>query len=190
MQRLAFCFAAALCSAVLNSCSGGGSILNFAPNGTSDHVILSVVGPVNVPVVIAGGSLPLSAVQTNGSQNGVIVSNRYEWSASLTTGQMYQSNAFGQLKPCASIMITQGGVTTPYTADFSIYLTIDPTNESNILVSPPPTIPNPFGATLTVNYPYCLRVNAQVLIPKGSGTTKGAVGSIIVAVMNPLNPLP
>ncbi len=85
-------------------------------------------------------------------------------------------------------------MTTPYTADFGIYIAIDPVNEANIIFFPPTVLPAPAGSTLTPNYPYCVVVNAQPGKITGSGlgttfTPTGPPGSITVAVVNPQNPL-
>jgi hypothetical protein len=138
--------------------------------------------------------LALSAVQVNGSQNGMLSGNNYRWSAALTTGLSYPFNTFGDMRPCATVNQTIGAVTTPYLTDFGIYIAIDPVNEANIIIFPPTILPAPPGSTLQVNYPYCVVVNAEPgkLTGSGLGTTftpTGPPGSITVEVVNPQNPL-
>jgi hypothetical protein len=83
------------------------------------------------------------------------------------------------------VTLTAGGVSSPLVADFSLYLTIDPVNEANVLFTPPPVIPVPGalppGSTVTPAFPYCVVVSA-------TERDSGAVGSITVAVVNPLAP--
>ncbi len=109
----------------------------------------------------------------------------------LVTSGNYIFNTTGQTKPCAQIMETVGAVASPLTQDFSIYIAIDPTNESNILLLPPTIIPLPAGAPagsfITPNYPYCVVVSATPLNSNGVPIS-GVSGSITVAVVNPLNP--
>ncbi|HEV2908346.1 MAG TPA: hypothetical protein VGX02_03655 [Candidatus Eremiobacteraceae bacterium] len=193
MRRFVLSLSAVLGAATLAACAAGGSVLSFSSDRTPDHVIITVAAPSNLARVLPGASLPLSAVAVRGSDNGVLAPNRFRWSAALTTGQQYPINSLGQTKPCASVMITQGGVTTPYTADFGIDIVIDPVNEANILFSPPTILSPPPGATLTTSYPYCVTITAQAgsfdqtlqkFVPDG------APGTITVAVMDPQNPLP
>jgi hypothetical protein len=165
-----------------------GAIALSADSGKADRVILTVQAPSNIARVLPGGSLPISAVSVRGSQNGFVNSNRYRWSAALTTGLQYPAFELGQTKPCANVTLTAGGVTTPLVADFSLYIVIDPTNEANILFTPPPVIPVPGGLPAgsvvnqgAANFPYCVVVSATDL-------NSGAVGSITVAVVNPLAP--
>lgn len=181
MRRIVLSLAV-LGAASLAACSGGGSVLNSSGANTPDNVIVTVAGS-NVARVLPGASLPISAVAVSGSQNGVLSNNRFTWTATLVTSGAYTSNTTGQTKPCAQIMQTPaGGTAAPFTADFSIYITIDPTNEANVLFAPPPIVPAPAGSTLVVNYPYCVVVSA-------SAVGSSAVGSITVAVVNPQNPL-
>jgi hypothetical protein len=176
---------AVLGALALSACSGGGSVLSFDNSGKADKVILTVQAPSNIARVVPGGSLPISAVSAKGSANGYINSNRYKWSAVLTTGMQYPAFELGQTKPCANVTLTAGGVSSPLVAEWSIYITIDPTNEANILFSPPPVIPVPPGlppgSTVNPSFPYCVVVSATSL-------DSGAVGSITVAVVNPLAP--
>jgi hypothetical protein len=186
MRRLAL---ALLSAGALTACSGGGSVLNFDSSTTPDRVIVTVVGPSNIARVIPGASLPLSATAIKGT--GYLSNNRFKWSAALTTGSSYVFNTLGQTKPCADVTLTQSGTTSVYLPDMSIYIAIDPTNESNILFIPPPTIPLPFsappGSTIAINFPYCVAVSATALDSDGHPTT--ATGSITVAVVNPQAPV-
>jgi hypothetical protein len=170
----------------LGACSGGGSVLNFNSSATPDRVIVTVVGPTNLARVLPGAGLPLTAVAVQGSQNGFINSNRFRWSAALTTGMTYNFTSDGnQQRACATVTITQSGTVVPYTADFGIYIAIDPTNESNIEFIPPTIIPTPVGASaLTPAYPYCVVVTAT---PIGGGAQNS--GSITVVVVSPTAPL-
>ncbi|HWT06072.1 MAG TPA: hypothetical protein VN224_09980 [Xanthomonadales bacterium] len=195
MRRFVLSLAAVLSAAALSACSGGGSVLGFGgDNPSPDHVIITTSAPSNIARVLPGAGIPLSAVQVHGSQNGLLSGNNYRWSAALTTGQQYIANTLGQTKPCGGVNITTGGVTSPYTADFGIYIAIDPVNEANIIFIPPTIVPAPAGSTIAPVYPYCVVVNAQPGTISGSGlgthfTPTGPPGSIIVAVVNPQNPL-
>jgi hypothetical protein len=194
MRRIVFSLAF-LSTAALSACSGGGSVLNFSTNPKPDHVIITVADPTNIARVLPGAGIALSAIQVNGSQNGILSGNNYRWSAALTTGGTYIANTLGQTKPCASVTATFGGVTSPYVTDFGIYIAIDPVNEANIIFFPPTVLPLPPGATtITSNYPYCVVINAEPGRITGSGlgttfTSTGSPGSITVAVVNPQNPL-
>jgi hypothetical protein len=196
MRRFVLSLAAVLSVTALSACSGGGSVLGFGgDNPSPDHVIVTPAAPTSIARVLPGAGIALSAIQVHGSQNGTLSGNNYRWSAALTTGGTYIANTLGQTKPCQSVMVTAGGVSTPYTADFGIYIAIDPVNEANIIFEPPTVIPVPSGfTTVTVNYPYCVVVNAQPgkITGTGLGTTftpTGPPGSITVAVVNPQNPL-
>jgi hypothetical protein len=194
MRRIVFSLAV-LSTAALSACSGGGSVLNFSNNPAPDHVIITTADPTNIARVLPGAGIALSAIQVNGSQNGLLSGNNYRWSAALTVGGTYIANTLGQTKPCASVMATFGGVSSPFVTDFGIYIAIDPVNEANIIFFPPTVLPLPAGATtITTNYPYCVVVNAQPgkITGTGLGTTftpTGPPGSITVAVVNPANPL-
>jgi hypothetical protein len=173
----------------LGACSGGGSVLNLGSNTTIDRVIVTTAGPSNLARVLPGASIPLSAIAVRGSQNGTVNVNRFTWSAALTTGGTYNFTTDGnQQKPCASVTLTQSGTGTPLTADFSIYVTIDPSNEANILFTPPTTIPVPStatpGSTITTAFPYCVTVTATPI-----GGSAANAGSITVVVVSPTNPL-
>jgi hypothetical protein len=170
----------------LGACSGGGSVLNFGSGSSPERVILTVQGPSNLARVLPGAGLPISAVAVNGAQNGFVSSNRFKWSAALTTGQFYNFTTDGnQQKACQTVTITQSGTTVPYTADFGIYIAIDPVNEANIIFIPPTIIPTPVGATtLTPAFPYCVTVTAT---PFGGSASNS--GSITVVVVSPANPL-
>jgi hypothetical protein len=194
MRRFVLSLAAILSAAALSACSGGGSVLGFGNNPSPDHVIITTAAPSNIARVLPGAGIALSAVQVHGSQNGLLSGNNYRWSAALTSGGTYIANALGQTKPCGQINITTGGVTSPYAADFGIYIAIDPVNEANIIFIPPTIVPAPAGSTITPIYPYCVIVNAQPGTISGSGlgttfTPTGPPGSITVAVVNPQNPL-
>ncbi len=189
MHRFMLWVAAAFAVGALSACGNGGAVLSTTSNQTPSNVSVSVAAPVNVARVVPGGSLALAAVATAGSTNGILSNNRFLWSATLVSGGTYAYDAAGDTRACATITRTTGGVTTPYTTDFSIYITIDPTNEANVLFSPPPTIPAPAGSTLTTTYPYCVTVTANVVIGNTTPATTGAGGSITVAVTDPQNPL-
>ena len=180
----------------IGGCSGGGSVLNFSSSSDPEHVILTVQSPTNLPRVLPGSGIAISAVAVKGGQNGIISTNFFRWSAALTTGGTYNFTTDGnQQRNCASVLITSGGVTVPYTADFGIYIAIDPVNEGNVIFFPPTVIPVPPGATtITQNFPYCVTVNAQGGRISGSGATTtfnpiGPAGSITVVVVSPSNPL-
>jgi hypothetical protein len=197
MRRFVLSLAAVLSAVALSACSGGGSVLGFGgDNPTPDHVIITTAEPSNIARVLPGAGIALSAVQVHGSQNGLLSGNNYRWSAALTTGDSYIANALGQTKPCQPVNISfGGGPFTPYTADFGIYIAIDPVNEANIIFEPPTLIPLPAGATtISRVFPYCVIVNAQPGKITGSGlgttfTPTGPPGSITVAVVDPQNPL-
>lgn len=186
----------------LGACSGGGSVLTFQNNSNPDHVLVQVAAPSNIARVLPGGSLPLSAVGVNGAQNGILTGNRFRWSATLVTaasGTTYIANTLGQTRPCGGVTLTAGGVSSQLTTDVALFLTIDPTNESNVLVTPPPVLTSaalpalPVGSTLTPSYPYCVIVTAQAGTVSGTGTGTtftpiGQPGSITVAVVNPAAP--
>jgi hypothetical protein len=196
MRRFVLSLAAVLSAAALSACSGGGSVLGFGgDNPGPDHVIITVAGATNIARVLPGAGIALSAVQVHGSQNGLLSGNNYRWSAQLVTSGTYTINALGQTKPCVPVTTTTGAVTTPYTADFGIYIAIDPVNEANIIFEPPTLIPLPAGATtISRVFPYCVVINAEPGKITGSGlgttfTPTGPPGSITVAVVDPQNPL-
>jgi hypothetical protein len=193
MRRLAFALAV-LSAGALTACSGGGSVLNLSGSNTPGAVIVTVGGPSNIARVIPGASLALSAQAVSGSQNGTLSNNRFTWSAALTTGGTYVANTSGQTKACASVNLTESGVTVPLTADFNLApystLVVDLTNSQNVSFVPPTVIAIPAGATagatVATNYPYCVTVSATAL--DGNGNPTGVAGSISVAVVNPANP--
>ncbi len=196
MRRFVLSLAAVLSAAALSACSGGGSVLGFGgDNPSPDHVIITTSAPSNIARVLPGAGIALSAVQVHGSQNGLLSGNNYRWSAELVTSGTYTINALGVTKPCVPVTTTTGGITTPYTADFGIYIAIDPVNEANIIFFPPTLIPLPAGATsISRVFPYCVIVNAQPGKITGSGlattfTPTGPPGSITVAVVDPQAPL-
>jgi hypothetical protein len=200
MRRIVKSVAAALGVLSLGACGGGGSVLGFDNSNNPDRTILTVQGPSNIARVLPGAALAISAVAVKGTQNGFLSNNRFTWSAALTTGGQYIANTEGVTKPCQSVTFLPAGppgvAAFPYTADFSLYITIDPTNESNILFVPPTIIPNPNpippppapvppgAGTLTTNFPYCVTITAT---PRGGSALNA--GSITVAVVNPANPL-
>ncbi len=186
MRRIAsFAFA---CVLSLSACSGAGSVLSTGGRSKPDKVIITVVGPSNVARVLPGASIPLSATAVIGGQNGTSTVNRFVWSASLVTSGSYVANTDGGTKPCNDVTVTSGGVTQPYGTDFSIDITIDPTNEANVLFTAPTSIAAPPGATLATNYPYCVVVTANALSGSSSSAQMLATGSIVVAVVNPAAP--
>jgi hypothetical protein len=196
MRRFVLSLAAVLSAAALSACSGGGSVLGFGGNDPSpDHVIITTAAPSNIARVLPGAGIALSAVQVHGSQNGLLSGNNYRWSAELVSSGTYIANDLGQTKACQTVNVFAGAVSSPYTADFGIYIAIDPVNEANIIFFPPTVLPVPAGFTsITPNYPYCVVVNAQPGKITGSGlgttfTPTGPPGSITVAVVNPQNPL-
>ena len=190
MRRIVLSLAV-LGAASLGACSGGGTVLNGSGANKPTAVIVTTQGSANVARVLPGASIPISALAVSGGQNGVLSNNRFIWSAALVTSGSYVANTTGLTKPCAQVIYTPaGGTATPLAQDFSVYVTIDPVNESNIIFSPPATIPLPTGApagsTITTNFPYCVVVSATALDSGGNPTS--AVGSITVAVVNPQNP--
>lgn len=194
MRRIARLFTAIFVASALSACGGGGSVLSFSRDAAPDRTIVTAPGSTNIARVLPGASIALSAIGVKGSANGVLSGNTYRWSAALTSGLQYPSNTIGDTKPCQTVTITTGGVTTPYTPDFSIYIAIDPVNEANIIFLPPTFLPAPVGSVITINYPYCVLVSAQPGVITGSGlgavfNPVGTPGSIIVAVVNPQNPL-
>jgi hypothetical protein len=190
MRRIVLSMAV-LGAASLGACSGGGSVLNSSGANTPDKVVVTTVGPTNIARVLPGASIAISAVALKG--DGVLSNNNFRWSAMLVASGTYTANTSGQQKPCAQVTQTIGAVTTPYTADFGIYIAIDPVNEANIIFLPPTIISAPAGSTIGTNFPYCVVVSATAgsITGSGLGTTfvpTGAVGSITVAVVNPQNP--
>jgi hypothetical protein len=196
MRRFVLSLAAVLSAAALSACSGGGSVLGFGgDNPSPDHVIITVAAPSNIARVLPGAGLAMSATQVHGDQNGLLSGNNYRWSAALVTSGTYTVNALGVTKPCQAVTVTNGGGTSNYSADFSLYITIDPVNEANIIFTPPTILPLPAGFTaITPHYPYCVVVSAEPGKITGSGlgatfTPTGPPGSITVAVVDPQNPL-
>lgn len=172
----------AVACGALAACSGGGSALNTGPAATT-KIIITTAGQ-SAPRVLAGSSIALSAVSTSGSNNGTVENNHYIWSATLVNGASYPAGGAGANKPCASVTAaTGGGAFAPYAPDYSIYVTIDPSNESNIIFSPPLLISVPAGTVLGPLSPtnaYCAVITA----------TQGAMsGSVVVAIADPQNPL-
>lgn len=163
----------------LAGCSGGGTVLGTSSTPTS--VIVTTLGGANVARVLPGGTIPLTATAVSGSQNGALSNDRFVWTATLLTSGTYIANTTGQTRQCAVVDQTIGAATAPLGEDFSIYLTIDPTNEANVYLTPPTIVPAPAGSTLATNYPYCVGVTATVVGGNASGT-------VVVAVVNPQNP--
>lgn len=184
MRRFALSLAVGAALA-LGACSGGGSVLSFNNSSSPDRVIVTTgQTTTNVARVLPGAPITLSATAVRGGSNGYLSNNRFTWTAALTTGGQYPVNALGQTKTCANVNVTLAGATapTPYTADFSGYLVIDPTNTANVVFTPPATIPLPAGATtISPNFPYCVAVTATA--------DNGAMGTITVAVVSPAGPL-
>jgi hypothetical protein len=190
MRRIVLSLAV-LGAASLGACSGGGSVLNSSGANTPDKVVVTTVGPTNIARVLPGASIALSAVALKG--DGVLSNNNFRWSAALVSSGTYTANTSGQQKPCAVITQTIGAVTSPFTADFSIFIAIDPVNEANIIFEAPTSLTAPAGSTLATSFPYCVVVSATAgsITGTGLGTTfvpTSAVGSITVAVVNPQNP--
>lgn len=183
-----FVLLAVACVLSLSACSGAGSVLSTGDRGKPDKVIITVIGASNIARVLPGASIPLSATAAIGPGNGTSTVNRFLWSAALVTSGSYVANTNGGTKPCNDVTVTSGGVTQPYGTDFSIDLTIDPTNEANVLFTAPPSIAAPAGATLAVNYPYCVVVTAKALSGSSTSAQVLATGSIVVAVVNPSAP--
>ncbi|GAC1578660.1 MAG: hypothetical protein NVS3B7_12380 [Candidatus Elarobacter sp.] len=182
MRRFVLTFAAAA-SLALGACSGGGSVLSSGTGG-ADHIIIVTGGSSNVPRVLAGGAIALSAVSVRGSQNGILGNNRFIWHASLVNDATYPVNALGGQKPCARVTSapSPAGPFTAYTPDYSIAVAIDPVNEANIIFEPPLTIPVPAGTflgPLSAASAYCAIITA---------TQGGTTGSLIVAIVNPQIP--
>jgi hypothetical protein len=186
---------AVLGAVALTACTGGGSVLNLGDNSQPDRTVVTVDSPLNIARVLPGASLAISATTVKGSQNGTVNVNRFVWSAVLLTSGQYIANSGGQTKACGSVQYSAGGApATALTEDMSIAITIDPTNESNIIFTPPAIFPLPSGApagsSVTPSYPYCVVVTATPLTGGTPGTPQpAAAGSIIVAVVNPQAPL-
>jgi hypothetical protein len=184
---------AALGAVALSACAGGGSV--FGTGGDSvDRTIITATGPSNIARVLPGASIALSATAVRDSANGVVNVNRFIWSAALVSSGSYTANTDGGTKPCGTVTFTPTGSTTPsaLTLDMNLYVTIDPVNEANILFTPPTVFPLPASfppgsGTIGVNYPYCVVVSATPL--NGTTPQTAAAGSIVVAVVNPANPL-
>ena len=182
MRRIVLSLALAA-SAALAACSGGGQVLSTGGSG-SDRVFISTGGQSNIPRVLAGSSIALSAVALRGSQNGVVTNNAFVWHAAIVNDVSYTANTLGGTKTCAAV--TSGPAATgpfsPYAPDYGSYLTVDPTNSANVTFSPPQTIPVPTGSflgSLSATNAYCAIVTAT----QGSTT-----GSQVIAIVNPALP--
>ena len=190
MRRIAMSLAV-LGALTLGACGGGGSVLSSGNNSQPERTIVTVQGSTNIARVLPGGSIAISAIPVRGSQNGYVQGNSLLWSALLVTSGTYTANALGQTKSCGSVSYNPGTGASPLTEDLTLYVTIDPTNESNIIFTPPAIFPLPTGApagsTVSPTYPYCVVISATPLDSNRNPQT-GAAGSITVAVVNPLNP--
>ncbi len=182
MRRIVLSLAVAL-SAALAACSGGGQVLSTGGSG-SDRILITTGGQSNVPRVLAGSSIALSALALRGSQNGVVEKNTFTWNAAIVNDVSYTANVLGGTKTCAAVTsaTAAAGPFSPYAPDYSIYVTIDPSNEANVIFSPPLTIPVPAGSflgALSAANAYCAIITAT----QGSTT-----GSQIVSIVNPALP--
>jgi len=183
MRRIVLSLAVAA-SAVLAACSSGGQVLSTGGTGV-DRVLITTGGQSDIARVLAGSAIPLSAQALRGSQNGIVTNNKFTWHAAIVNDASYTANTDGGQKPCAAVTsaTAAAGPFTPYAPDYSIYVAIDPTNESNIIFQPPLSIPLPAGSflgPLSAASAYCAIVTAA--------TPGGAVGSTIVAIVNPQIP--
>lgn len=184
MRRIVLSLAVAA-SAVLAACSGGGSVLSTGGGTTSpDRIIITTGGQSNVLRVLAGSSIALSAQAVRGSQNGVLGNNAFIWHAAIVNGATYTTNTDGGQKPCGAVTsaAAAAGPFSPYAPDYSIYVTIDPTNEANIIFSPPLAIPvasGTFLGPLSAANAYCAVISA---------TQGGTTGAVVVAIVNPQLP--
>jgi hypothetical protein len=182
MRRFALSLAV-VASAALAACSGGGQVLSTGGSG-SDRILVTIGGQSNVARVLAGSSIALSAQAVRGSQNGTVGNNAFVWHAAIVNDVSYTVNTLGGTKPCAAVTsaTAAAGPFTPFAPDYSIYIAIDPTNEANVIFSPPLSIPVPAGSflgTLSATNAYCAIVSAT----QGSTT-----GSQVVAIVNPQLP--
>jgi hypothetical protein len=182
MRRFALSLAV-VASAALAACSGGGQVLSTGGSG-SDRILVTTGGQSNVARVLAGSSIALSAQAVRGSQNGTVGNNAFVWHAAIVNDVSYTVNTLGGTKPCAAVTsaTAAAGPFTPFAPDYSIYIAIDPTNEANVIFSPPLSIPVPAGSflgTLSATNAYCAIVSAT----QGSTT-----GSQVVAIVNPQLP--
>jgi hypothetical protein len=182
MRRIVLSLAVAL-SAALAACSGGGQVLSTGGSG-SDRILITTGGQSNIPRVLAGSGIALSALALRGSQNGVVENNKFTWHAAIVNDVSYTANTLGGTKPCAAVTsaTAAAGPFSPYAPDYSIFIAIDPVNESNVIFEPPLTIPIPAGSflgPLSAASAYCAIITAT----QGSTT-----GSQIVSIVNPALP--
>jgi hypothetical protein len=182
MRRIVLSLAVAL-SAALAACSGGGQVLSTGGSG-SDRILITTGGQSNIPRVLAGSGIALSALALRGSQNGVVDKNTFIWHAAIVNDVSYTANTLGGTKTCAAVTsaTAAAGPFSAYAPDYSIYIAIDPTNESNVIFEPPLTIPVPAGSflgPLSAANAYCAIITAT----QGSTT-----GSQIVSIVNPALP--
>lgn len=187
MRRIVLSLAV-LAASALGACGGTGTVLSLDNNTSIDRTVVTVVGASNVARVLPGATIAISAVPVRGSANGTVLANQFTWSAQLVPSGQYPINALGQTKACGSLNFVPTGspagtVGTPMTQDYTIYLTIDPTNEANVLFTPPTLPVAPPGGAVNIIYPYCVVVSAT---PKTGNGSNG--GSITVAVVNPSAP--
>ncbi len=183
MRRIVLSLAVAA-SAALAACSGGGSVLSTGGTSAPDHIIITTGGSSNVPRVLAGSGIALSALAVRGPQNGVLGNNKFIWHAAIVNGASYTANTLGGQKPCAAVTsaTAAAGPFTPYAPDYSASVAIDPVNEANIIFEPPLSIPVPAGSflgPLSAASAYCAVITA---------TQGGNTGSLIVAIVNPQIP--
>jgi hypothetical protein len=190
MRRIVLSLAVAA-SAALTACTGGGQVLGTGANNP-DVVIISVAGQVNVPRVLAGNPIVLSAQDVkNPNLNGAIYNNTFTWHAAIVNGPSYPTSTggpSGTTKPCATVLLP--GSTTPYAPDYTSFLTLDPSNSANVTFTPPATIPaaptgaptiaNPPGTPATPLNAYCAIITATAV--------NNVVGSIVVAIVSPGSP--
>jgi hypothetical protein len=178
-----FVISAALAGiASTSACAGGGSALNFSNAATPERTIVSA-GGTNVPRVLAGAGIAVSAISVGGAQNGIVSNQRFIWHGIVTNDAAYTYDAAGHTRSCGAVTTTTNGTTAPYAPDMSIYIAIDPVNEANVIFSPPLALPAPPGSTIAVRYPYCVALAATPDNPAGPA------GTLIVAVADPQNPL-
>jgi hypothetical protein len=187
MRRIAMSLAVIVSSA-LTACSGGGTVFDTGgSNNTPDRVLVTVVSPTNIARVLPGASLAISAQGVKGSQNGYLTGSDIAWTAAVATSGQYPVNSGGVTKPCVAPTITfPGASAVAYAPDLTNFITVDPTNNANIIFTPPTTLPLPSGAPAgttvappTGSNPYCVAVTAT------SKLNAGAQGTLIVAVVNP-----
>lgn len=177
MRRIVLSLAATSAMA-LCACGGGGSV--FGTGGGADRIFITAAAPANVTRVLAGSGIPLSATAVRGASNAVTGNRQFVWTAAIVNGAVYPTNSVGGTKPCAAVTNgpTAAGPFAPYAPDYSIYITVDPTNAANIVFTPPALIPvaaGTFPGPASANA-YCASVSA---------TQGRTTGSIVVAIVDP-----